>query len=84
MFKMGGLYNNAGQQEMLVWAQVCIFAFVKEMEENLYLVYNKWIFGRVSSGVKRPCEYLAASGTCWQENPRNVKQPDQLAGTSSN
>lgn len=40
---MVGLYNNAGQ-EMLVWAQVCIFPFVKEMEENLYLLHNKWMF----------------------------------------
>lgn len=42
---MVGLYNNAGQKVMLVRAQVCIFiSFVKEMEENLYLLYNKWMF----------------------------------------
>lgn len=54
MFKMVGLYNNAGQQEMLAWTQVCIFAFVKEMEENLYLVYNKWMFWKGQLRSKDP------------------------------
>lgn len=65
MFKIVDLYINAGQKEMLVWAQKpAFFPLLRKLKRIcIYCTINQ-CFGRVSSGVKRPFEYLAALGAC--------------------